>query len=73
MAATHGSPWAYDTHVPLVLAGPGIPPERIVRRAETVDDAPTIAAYLGTGLVSGARGMAAGRGTGQNGAGPGMS
>jgi arylsulfatase A-like enzyme len=56
VAATHGSPWAYDTHVPVILAGPGIPPGRIARRVETVDLAPTIAAYLGTGLPSGTRG-----------------
>ena len=25
MAAIHGSPWAYDTYVPILFAGPGIP------------------------------------------------
>lgn len=47
VAAAHGSPWAYDTYVPVIVAGPGITPQRIARRVETVDVAPTIAAYLG--------------------------
>jgi len=24
MAAIHGSPWRYDTHVPILFAGPGV-------------------------------------------------
>ena len=28
VASTHGSPWRYDTHVPIVFAGPGIEPRR---------------------------------------------
>ena len=47
VAAAHGSPWAYDTYVPVIVVGPGITPQRIARRVETVDVAPTIAAYLG--------------------------
>jgi arylsulfatase A-like enzyme len=42
-AASHGTPWAYDTHVPLVLMVPGAPPARISRRVRTVDLAPTLA------------------------------
>lgn len=56
VASSHGSPWPYDTFVPLIFAGPGIQPKRIVRRVETVDVAPSIAAYLGTRMPSGARG-----------------
>ena len=56
VAAMHGSPWAYDTHVPILIAGPGIPSGRVSRRVETVDVAPTIAAYLGTKYPSGTRG-----------------
>jgi len=56
VASAHGSPWTYDTHVPLIFSGPGIVPRTIVRRVETVDVAPTIAAYLGTKLPSGATG-----------------
>lgn len=43
----HGTPWDYDTHVPLVIKGPGIPHEVVSRPVETVDVAPTIAALLG--------------------------
>jgi predicted AlkP superfamily pyrophosphatase or phosphodiesterase len=45
--AMHGSPWRYDTHVPLIFMGPGIQPQRVHRRVHPVDVAPTIAALLG--------------------------
>jgi predicted AlkP superfamily pyrophosphatase or phosphodiesterase len=57
VASAHGSPWTYDSHVPIIIAGPGIEPKRVVRRVETVDVAPTITAYLGTKPPSGARGV----------------
>ncbi len=44
---THETPYRYDTHVPLVLWGPGIPADRYDRRVRTVDIAPTVAALLG--------------------------
>jgi len=44
---THGSPYAYDTQVPLLLAGPGIRPGRYAARASTLDLAPTLADLLG--------------------------
>jgi predicted AlkP superfamily pyrophosphatase or phosphodiesterase len=47
VAAMHGSPWRYDTHVPVIFMGPGIRPQRIQRRVHPVDVAPTIAALLG--------------------------
>jgi predicted AlkP superfamily pyrophosphatase or phosphodiesterase len=56
VASMHGSPWTYDTHVPIIIAGPGVPATRVNRRVETVDVAPTIAAYLGTKPPSGAFG-----------------
>ncbi|MFN2377125.1 MAG: alkaline phosphatase family protein, partial [Candidatus Binatia bacterium] len=43
----HGTPWEYDTHVPLIFAGPGVKRGQVSRRVETVDAAPTIAALLG--------------------------
>jgi len=58
VTGSHGSPWSYDSHVPVIWMGPGITPARIARRAETVDIAPTIAAYLGIRPPSGARGAA---------------
>src|SRR5207253_7032277 len=27
-SATHGSPYSYDTHVPLIIMGPGFAPDR---------------------------------------------
>jgi predicted AlkP superfamily pyrophosphatase or phosphodiesterase len=45
--AMHGSPWRYDTHVPIIFMGPGIEPETVHRRVYPVDVAPTIAAVLG--------------------------
>ena len=56
VASAHGSPWTYDTFVPVIFAGPGISPARIGRRISTVDVAPTIASYLGTKPPSGASG-----------------
>ncbi|WP_269581200.1 alkaline phosphatase family protein [Roseibium sp. Sym1] len=57
VASHHGSPWSYDTYVPMIFAGPGIKPARVGRRVETVDLAPTLAAYLGIKPPSGARGL----------------
>ena len=43
----HGSPWNYDTHVPIIFSGPGIKSNTIDRSVHPVDVAPTIANYLG--------------------------
>lgn len=56
VTGSHGSPWAYDSHVPVIWMGPGIEPGRIGRRVETVDIAPTIAARLRVRQPSGTRG-----------------
>ncbi|MEX0325749.1 MAG: alkaline phosphatase family protein [Puniceicoccaceae bacterium] len=56
VASTHGSPWRYDTHVPVIFAGLDLPPATIDRRVHTVDVARTIAAFLGTKPPSGASG-----------------
>lgn len=56
VTGSHGSPWNYDSHVPVIWMGPGIKPGKIVRRIETVDVAPTIATYLGVRYPSGSRG-----------------
>jgi arylsulfatase A-like enzyme len=47
IAAMHGSPWRYDTHVPIIFMGPSIQPQTIHRLVHPVDVAPTIAAILG--------------------------
>ncbi len=57
VASAHGSPWVYDTHVPVMFAGPGVPQGRVLRTIGTIDVAPTIAAYLGAGQPSGATGV----------------
>lgn len=43
----HGSPWAYDTHVPLLLMGHGIVPGEVLRNVSITDIAPTIATLVG--------------------------
>ena len=44
---THGSPYDYDSHVPLVFWGPGIERGRYEMPVRTVDIAPTLAGLLG--------------------------
>lgn len=44
---THGSPYSYDTHVPLILMGPGIPAAHVRDSVRTVDLAPTLCELLG--------------------------
>jgi predicted AlkP superfamily pyrophosphatase or phosphodiesterase len=56
VASTHGSPWNYDTHVPIVFVGPGLQPAVVQRKVHTVDIAATLAALLGTKRPSGAVG-----------------
>jgi hypothetical protein len=47
VAATHGSPWRYDTYVPVVFAGAGIRAQSVARRITPYDIAPTLSAVLG--------------------------
>ena len=55
--ATHGSPYAYDTNVPLMLFGPRwIRPGPSANYAEVVDLAPTLAYLLETRMPSGSEG-----------------
>ncbi|MBI3873408.1 MAG: alkaline phosphatase family protein [candidate division Zixibacteria bacterium] len=45
---THGSPFAYDTHVPLIFWGAGVTTgHRVKDRVRTIDAAPTLAVLLG--------------------------
>ena len=55
-AVSHGSPWRYDTYVPVVFSGGTLSARRIYREIETVDVAPTLAAIVGVKPPSGARG-----------------
>lgn len=43
---THGSPYAYDTHVPVMFFGQGIKPGRYTETFNITDIAPTLAAIL---------------------------
>lgn len=56
VVAMHGSPYQYDTHVPIIFAGGNIPAQRFHHRVHPVDVAPTIAALLGIGSPASARG-----------------
>jgi len=52
----HGSPWRYDSYVPVIFAGAGVKPQHIYREIATVDLATTLSAFVGTNRPSGARG-----------------
>jgi predicted AlkP superfamily pyrophosphatase or phosphodiesterase len=56
VAATHGSPWRYDTYVPIVFAGMRVPARVVDRIVHTVDVASTLALLLGVKPPSGASG-----------------
>jgi len=56
IAAIHGSPWVYDTFVPIFFAGNGLPAQVIGRRVAPTDIASTLAAYLGVKYPSGSVG-----------------
>lgn len=43
---THGTPYSYDTHVPLILMGPGIRPGKYSQNVAMNDLAPTLATLL---------------------------
>ncbi|MDH4149261.1 MAG: alkaline phosphatase family protein, partial [Betaproteobacteria bacterium] len=47
VASTHGSPWRYDTFVPVIFAGAGLKSRMISRPVTPYDIAPTLSAYLG--------------------------
>lgn len=46
ITATHGSPYSYDTHVPVIIMGNGILPGRYLEPASPADIAPTLSAVL---------------------------
>ncbi len=57
VASSHGSPWDYDTFVPVIFAGFGLKGEHIYRKIYTVDIAPTLSAVVGSKFPSGTRGV----------------
>ena len=56
VSSTHGSPWRYDTYVPVIFAGNGLQATRVERAVTPYDIAPTLSAYLGVKPPSGAVG-----------------
>ena len=56
VASTHGSIWRYDTFVPVIFAGAGLPAAKVNRLVTPYDIAPTLAAYLKIKTPSGAFG-----------------
>lgn len=53
---THGSPWQYDSYVPLLFTHPSFKPQNISRPVFTTDIAPTLSALLVIKSPSGAIG-----------------
>ena len=55
--ATHGSPYPYDTNIPLMFYGPAwVKPGRLGERVESIDLAPTLSAWLGIAAPAGSVG-----------------
>ena len=55
---THGTTYSYDTHIPLILMGPGIRSGRYDGSVVLNDLAPTLATLLGIETPSGSSGRA---------------
>ena len=55
-SAMHGSPYEYDTYVPVMVAGPGVKAQTVSRPVGPEDIAATIAAHLGIKPPSGSVG-----------------
>lgn len=56
--STHGSPYEYDTHVPILAWGPRwVKPGRVEARVGVADIAPTVARWLGVAVPAAAEGQ----------------
>lgn len=53
----HGSPWNYDTQVPVLFMGHGVRPGEVLRRTSITDIAPTVCAIVGMALPNAATGQ----------------
>jgi len=53
---SHGTPYSYDAHIPLILMGPRITPGEYHEHAALNDLAPTLATLLGIAMPSGSTG-----------------
>ena len=56
LCTIHGSPWRYDTYVPIIFAGAGVAAQRIDRLVHPVDIASTLSACVGSKPPSAASG-----------------
>jgi predicted AlkP superfamily pyrophosphatase or phosphodiesterase len=56
LCTMHGTPWRYDTYVPIIFAGNNIKSGRVSRLVHPVDIVSTMAVRAGTKLPSGAAG-----------------
>ena len=52
----HGTPWTYDTHIPVLFYGWGVKPSKSVREIHITDIAPTVSMLLNIRIPSGATG-----------------
>lgn len=57
IASTHGSPWKYDTHVPVIFAGYDVEAQKVSRAITPYDIAPTLSNKLGITQPSGSIGQ----------------
>ncbi|MBW7472525.1 alkaline phosphatase family protein [Marinobacter sp. M216] len=57
VASVHGSPWRYDTHVPVIFSGYGLKARTVTRPVAPYDIAPTLSAVIGAKAPSGAVGQ----------------
>lgn len=57
IASTHGSPWKYDTHVPVIFAGYDVDAKKVSRPVTPYDIAPTLSNKLGITQPSGSIGQ----------------
>lgn len=53
---SHGNPWTYDTHVPIMFYGWGVNPGNSVREIHITDIAPTLSMLMNMRLPNGATG-----------------
>lgn len=53
---THGSPWNYDTHVPVLFFGQGVRHTEVVRPTAITDIVPTVCMIIGCALPDAATG-----------------
>jgi hypothetical protein len=56
ISTNHGTPFGYDTHVPVIFMGPGIKTGRYYGSIAVNDIAPTLATILGVEIPSGSEG-----------------